>query len=86
MRFALGLKASQLAALLFDLPPPPVHLALSLHPFKLFLTGELTMPAPILDLLCALHVALPRFGAIDEGPAGCSISVRNGRSRLRLSC
>jgi hypothetical protein len=83
LRLALRLKVQQLPALLFDLPPPPVHLPLPLDPFKLLLTGELTAPAFILNLLCALHVALLCLGAVDDGSAGRSRRVRKDRHRLR---
>ena len=63
LRFALRLKVQQLPALLFDLPAPPLRLALSLRPFKLCQTSELAPPASIRHLLLALHMALPGLGA-----------------------
>ncbi len=69
LRFALRLKLQQLPALLLHLPLLPIHLALSLDPLKLFPTVELPMPAAILHLLFALHVALLRLNAGDNGSA-----------------
>jgi hypothetical protein len=59
----------QLLALLLHLAPMPIHLALLLHPLKLFPTVELVLPAVILHLLFALHVALPCFNAGDYSSA-----------------
>ncbi len=68
--FGLRLKVQQLPALLFDLPPPTLHLPLSLRPFELFLMRELAAPASIRNFLCALHVPLLCFGRVRGGSAG----------------
>jgi hypothetical protein len=70
LRFGLRLKVQQLPALLFDLPPPTVHLPLSLRPLELFLMGELAVPASIRNFLCALHVPLLHLGRVRGGSAG----------------
>jgi hypothetical protein len=65
LRFRL--KLQQLPPLVLRLPLLPIYLASSLHSFKLFPTVELLLPAVILDLLLALHVALVCLNAGDDG-------------------
>jgi len=69
LRVDLRLKLQQLPPLVVHLPLLPIHLASSLHPFKLLPTVELPLPAAILYLLFAQHVALLCLNAGDDGSA-----------------
>jgi hypothetical protein len=70
MCFDLRLKLQHLAALLSDIPLLPVQFALSLGQLEFFPMVERLLPAAILRLLLALHVALPSLNVGNNGPAG----------------
>lgn len=70
MCFDLRLKLQQLAALLSDIPLLAIQFALSLGQLEFFPMVEYLLPAAILRLLLALHVALPCRNVGDNGCAG----------------
>jgi len=76
----------ELLALLSDLPPLMIYLALQLHPFEALLAVDFLLSAAVFHFLLALQGPLPGLSPGDDRSARRLIQVWKDPNGLRTHC